>query len=144
MLGRPGWAMAPALLAIDARKANGDLIDGHLAAWCRELTSEEILNELWGAGIPVAKVLQPHQQVELPPLQFRGFFESVEHPVTGAARHSTLPMRFSTGPDTFHARHAPLLGEDTRDVLAAIGVPAAQLDALEEAHVIGTIPTATS
>ncbi len=143
-LGRPDWAMDPALLAIDARKANADLIDGHLAAWCRERTSEEILNELWAAGIPVAKVLQPHQQVELPPLQFRGFFESVEHPVTGAARHSTLPMRFSTGPDRFHARHAPLLGEDTRDVLAAIGVPAAQLDALEEAHVIGTIPTATS
>jgi crotonobetainyl-CoA:carnitine CoA-transferase CaiB-like acyl-CoA transferase len=143
-LGRPAWAMDPALLAIDARKRKTDLIDGHLAVWCRARTSEEILKELWGAGIPVAKVLQPHQQAELAQLQFRGFFESLEHPVTGTARHSTLPMRFSTGPDRYHVRHAPLLGEDTHDLLAAIGVPVASIDALDEANVIGTIPTRTS
>ena len=53
-------------------------------------------------GVPVAKVMQPHRQTELPQLAARGFFEKVDHPVNGPAPHSTLPVRFSTGPDTFH------------------------------------------
>lgn len=143
-LGRPSWAMDPELLAVDARKAHREAIDTHLAAWCRARTSEEIVNGLWDSGIPVAKLLQPHQQSELPPLRFRAFFEAVDHPVNGTARHSTLPMRFSAGPGQFHVRHAPLLGEHTQGILAALGLPATAIQELADAHVIGTIPTATS
>ncbi len=140
-LGQPPWAMDPALLAADVRKLRCDLIDGHLAAWCRARTSDEILEQLWELGIPVAKVLQPHQQGELAQLRFRGFFEPVGHPLTGTARHSTMPMRFSAGPETFHVRHAPLLGEHTREVLASAGLSAAQIAALEERNVTAKAPT---
>ena len=54
-------------------------------AWCRERTSDAIVERLWSAGIPVGKVLQPHQQIELPQLHSRQFFEVVDHPVTGRA-----------------------------------------------------------
>ena len=35
-LGRPAWAMDPALLAIEARRAHADLIDSRLTEWCGE------------------------------------------------------------------------------------------------------------
>jgi crotonobetainyl-CoA:carnitine CoA-transferase CaiB-like acyl-CoA transferase len=143
-LGSPDWAMDPHLLSSDVRRSRSDLIDGHLGEWCRARTSEEILHELWGFGVPVAKVMQPHQQPELPPLRSRGFFEAVEHPVNGSARHSTLPMRFSNGPARFHVRHAPLLGEHTREVLTSLGVDDATIRSLEQARVIGTSPTAAT
>jgi crotonobetainyl-CoA:carnitine CoA-transferase CaiB-like acyl-CoA transferase len=88
--------------------------------------------------------MQPHQQPELPPLRSRGFFEAVEHPVNGSARHSTLPMRFSNGPARFHLGHAPLLGEHTREVLTSLGVDDATIRSLEQARVIGTSPTAAT
>ncbi len=139
-LGQPSWAMDPALVGARARRKQQDQIDAHLSAWCRERSSNEIVDSLWGAGVPVAKVMQPHQQCELPQLRFRGFFESVEHPVTGPARHSTLPMRFSRGPDRFHVSHAPLLGQHTREVFAAIGFTEPELAELEADQVIGRAP----
>ena len=143
-LGRPGWAMDAALLTPQARQKHRELIDTHLAAFCQTRTSHQIVDELWDRGIPVAEVLQPHQQGELPPLQARGFFEAVEHPVNGTARHSTLPMRFSAGPERFHRTHAPLLGEHTQEILASLGRSAAAIQELADARVIGTIPTAAS
>src|SRR6185369_13023943 len=91
-LGRPAWALEAAFSAAGGRRTQHDEIDRHLAAWCGERTGDEIVAQLWGAGVPVAKVMQPHDQATLAQLQFRGFFETVDHPVGGPARHSTLPM----------------------------------------------------
>jgi crotonobetainyl-CoA:carnitine CoA-transferase CaiB-like acyl-CoA transferase len=139
-LGKPAWAMDPTLLTDQARKKDQDVIDGHLSAWCLTRRSDEIVECLWNAGVPVAKVMQPHRQGELAQLQYRGFFEAVDHPVTGTARHSTMPMRFSRGPDRFHVSHAPLLGEHTRDILASVGLTESEIAALEADRVIGRAP----
>ncbi|HVX68340.1 MAG TPA: CoA transferase, partial [Mycobacteriales bacterium] len=86
---------------------------------------------------PVAKVMQPHRQPDLPQLTARGFFEEVEHPVAPRARYSTLPMRFSGGPERMHQRHAPLLGEHTAELLGEVGLDPAEIAALEGVGVIG-------
>ncbi len=141
-LGRPGWAMEPALLTAAGRRQQHDDIDRHLASWCDARTGDEIIDCLWGAGVPVAKVMQPHEQPTLPQLQFRGFFEEVDRPVTGTARHSTLPIRFSRGPDRFHRRPAPLLGEHNEAVLHDLGISGDELAELGEQGVIGRVPDA--
>ena len=115
-------------------------IDEHLAAWCAERTRDEIVESLWGAGVPVAKVLQPHRQAELPPLRARGFFEVTEHPVGPPARQSTIPMRLSDGPARFHRSPAPLLGEHNHEVLSELGLDAAEIAELEAAGIIGRAP----
>lgn len=117
------------------------LADEQLAAWCGERKADEIVEQLWPAGVPVARVMQPHEQGELEQLQHRCFFEDVEHPVTGSARHSTLPMRFSRGPDRFHTRHAPLLGEHNDEVLRGLGLSDEEIAALAADGVIGRAPT---
>ena len=137
------FSSKPALLDAASRRAQHDTIDEHLAAWCQPRSGDEIVDCLWNAGVPVGKVMQPHQQGELPQLSFRGFFEAVDHPVAGTARHSTLPIRFSGGPQRFLQRHAPLLGEHTREVLAEVGLTEEELDELEAEGVTGTAPAMT-
>jgi crotonobetainyl-CoA:carnitine CoA-transferase CaiB-like acyl-CoA transferase len=88
----------------------------------------------------VAKVMQPHDQGSLEQLRARGFFEEVDHPVTGTARHATLPIRFSRGPGRFHRHRAPLLGEHTVEVLRGLGVSDDELAELEDDGVIGRTP----
>jgi crotonobetainyl-CoA:carnitine CoA-transferase CaiB-like acyl-CoA transferase len=139
-LGNPAWAMSPDFATAQGRREHHELIDKHVSAWCRRQSGDEIVSRLWDTGVPVAKVMQPHRQMELPQLAFRGFFEDVAHPVNGVAPHSTLPMRLSGGPQRFHRRHAPLLGEHNRELLTELGLRDAEIDELEAEGVIGRAP----
>jgi crotonobetainyl-CoA:carnitine CoA-transferase CaiB-like acyl-CoA transferase len=139
-LGSPSWATDPALSTQAGRREHQDLIDERLAAWCEHRGRDEIVATLWDAGVPVAKVMQPHRQTELEQLAFRGFFEEVDHPVNGPARLSTVPMRFSAGPNTFHTEHAPLLGQHNHELLTELGLSDAEIAGLEADGVIGSAP----
>ena len=140
-LGSPSWATDPSLATIVGRRAQHDAIDEHLAAWCADRSSDDIVATLWNAGVPVAKVMQPHRQTELEQLSFRDFFEVVDHPVNGPARLSTVPIRFSTGPGPFHTQPAPLLGQHNHELLAELGLSASEIAELEADGVIGRAPT---
>ncbi|OFJ54951.1 CaiB/BaiF CoA-transferase family protein [Mycolicibacterium grossiae] len=139
-LGRPPWAMDPALDGSAGRRAHHDAIDRDLGAWCRQRTGDEVVATLWPAGVPVAKVLQPHRQTELEQLAHRGFFARVDHPVNPASLHSTLPVRLASGPVRWHRHPAPLLGQHNRQILAEVGLSDAEIDRLHDEGVIGTEP----
>jgi crotonobetainyl-CoA:carnitine CoA-transferase CaiB-like acyl-CoA transferase len=136
-MGRPAWAADAALSTADGRRMRHDLIDDHLAAWCERRTGDDIVDELWKHGVPVAKVMQPHRQPELPQLTARGFFEHVDHPVNPRTRHSTLPFTSSRGRDRKHARPAPLLGQHNRELLSELGLSDKDIDELDAQGVIG-------
>ena len=140
-LGSPSWATDPALSAAAGRCARHDLIDERLAAWCEPRSADDIVATLWDAGVPVAKVMQPHRQTELDQLAFRGFFEEVEHPVNGRARLSTVPMRFSGWSGPFHTDPAPTLGQHNHELLAELGLTPSEVADLEASGVIGRTPT---
>ncbi|OIN81775.1 CoA transferase [Mycobacterium malmoense] len=139
-LGSPSWATDPALASTGGRRAHHDLIDERLAAWCEHRSADDIVATLWDAGVPVAKVMQPHRQTELEQLAFRGFFEEVEHPVNGWAKLSTVPMRLSAGPGLFHTQPAPLLGQHNCELLAELGLTPSEIADLEADGVIGHSP----
>ena len=139
-LGSPSWATDPKLSTEAGRRVEQDLIDERLAAWCEHRSGDDIVASLWNAGVPVAKVMQPHRQTELDQLAFRGFFEYVNHPVGGPARLSTVPMRSSGGPERIHTRPAPLLGQHNHEVLAELGLTAAEIAELEADGIIGQAP----
>ncbi|MGV0069702.1 CaiB/BaiF CoA transferase family protein [Mycobacterium colombiense] len=139
-LGSPSWATDPTLSTDSGRRAHHDAIDEQLAAWCGRRSRDEIVSTLWDAGVPVAKVMQPHRQPELEQLAFRDFFEEVDHPVNGPARLSTVPMRFSAGPHKFHTEHAPLLGQHNHELLSGLGLSDSEIAALEADGVIGSAP----
>ena len=101
-LGRPAWAMDPALTTAAGRRQQHDAIDGHLSSWCGERSGDEIVDCLWGAGVPVAKVMQPHEQATLPQLQARGFFEDGR-----PTRHGNGPAQHAADPVLPRARPVP-------------------------------------
>ncbi|ORA19221.1 CaiB/BaiF CoA transferase family protein [Mycobacterium arosiense] len=139
-IGSPSWATDSALSTEAGRRRHQDRIDQRLAAWCERRTRDEIVATLWDAGVPVAKVMQPHRQPELEQLTFRDFFEVVDHPVNGPARLSTVPIRFSTGPHKFHTAHAPLLGQHNHELLSRLGLSDSEIADLEADGVIGSVP----
>jgi crotonobetainyl-CoA:carnitine CoA-transferase CaiB-like acyl-CoA transferase len=130
-------AADPALGAAEGRRAAHDRIDEQLSQWCAQRGADAIVERLWPAGVPVAKVMQPHRQTELPQLAHRGFFEQVGHPVNRPASHSSLPFRFAVGPQHFHRHPAPLLGEHTEELLAELGLTADEIAQLAADKVIG-------
>ncbi|HVT22915.1 MAG TPA: CoA transferase [Mycobacteriales bacterium] len=136
-VGNPEWPTDDRLASAPGRREHHDEIDAWLHQWCRERAADAIVDTLWDAGVPVAKVMAPHRQTELAQLQSRGFFEEVEHPVAPRARYSTLPMTLSRGPERRHRRHAPLLGEHTAELLAELGLGSAEIDQLQADGVIG-------
>ncbi|OBG53146.1 CoA-transferase [Mycobacterium sp. E735] len=139
-IGSPSWATDPTLATAGGRKERHADIDARLSAWCGCRGGDEIVATLWDAGVPVAKVMQPHRQTELDQLTFRGFFEEVDHPVNGPARLSTVPIRSSGGPSKFHTQHAPLLGQHNHELLAELGLSDAEIAQLAADGVIGHEP----
>jgi crotonobetainyl-CoA:carnitine CoA-transferase CaiB-like acyl-CoA transferase len=139
-LDDPHWAAGPELATGPGRARDHDRIDVELGAWCRGRSAEDIVERLWAAGVPVATVVQPHHQADLAQLEARRFFEVVDHPVSGPVRCSTMPMRFSGGPERWHRDPAPLLGEHNAELLGQLGLSPAEIDELEAAGVIGRSP----
>jgi crotonobetainyl-CoA:carnitine CoA-transferase CaiB-like acyl-CoA transferase len=139
-LGRPDWATDRALATADGRHWHHDRIDENLNAWCESRSGQEIVDALWSHGVPVAKVMQPHRQSELPQLAVRGFFEDVDHPVNAKTPHSTVPFTSTRWPDQVHVHPAPLLGEHNRELLSELGLSDKDIDELEAQGVIGNAP----
>jgi crotonobetainyl-CoA:carnitine CoA-transferase CaiB-like acyl-CoA transferase len=139
-LGDPEWARDTRLVTAAGRRARHDEIDAHLASWFRMRESDEAVATLWRVGVPVAKVTQPHRQVELAQLDARGFLEEVEHPVAGKYRQSTLPFHWPASRGRLTLRHAPLLGEHNAEILGGLGLSTEELAQLERDGVIGTSP----
>jgi crotonobetainyl-CoA:carnitine CoA-transferase CaiB-like acyl-CoA transferase len=139
-LGDPSWAADPALADAAGRRARHDLIDQELSGWCATRSADDVVETLWNADVPVAKVMQPHRQTELAQLAERGFFEQVDHPVNGPAPHSTLPARMSQRPHRTHTRHAPLLGQHNHELLSELGLSETEIAALAADGVIGSSP----
>ncbi len=138
-LGNPDWATEELSTAAGRREHHGE-IDDHLGRWCGARTGDDIVETLWAAGVPVAKVMQPHRVGDLPQLEHRGFYERVDHPVNPTARHSTLPMRISTGPPRLHRTPAPLLGQHNHEVLSSLGIGDDEIAELADQGIIGTAP----
>jgi len=135
-LGDPAWAADPALDHHQGRRVAHDRIDGHLAAWCAARSAAEVVECLWPAGVPVAPVLTNGELATIEQLSARRFLEAVDHPVTGRSLHTTYPVQLSAGPDRWHRRPAPLLGQHTHDVLRRIaGLSETEIDALDAAGV---------
>jgi crotonobetainyl-CoA:carnitine CoA-transferase CaiB-like acyl-CoA transferase len=70
----------------------------------------------------------------------RGFYEEIDHPVAGRHPVPGLPFRLS-GVQHWLRQPAPTIGQHNREILSELlGMTEAEIDALEAAEVIGTLP----
>lgn len=66
-----------------------------------------------------------------------GLLETVDHPLAGTLRLPRLPVTFSETPER-PGRAAPVVGQDTRDVLVAAGLTDAEVTDLAASGVAQT------
>jgi crotonobetainyl-CoA:carnitine CoA-transferase CaiB-like acyl-CoA transferase len=67
-----------------------------------------------------------------PHLAAIGYLRAVEHPTEGSIKTLAVPSEWSDSPPEYR-RHAPRLGEHTREVLAEAGISAEKIEQLLEA-----------
>lgn len=141
VIGAEDLASDPRLGHVDGRYVAHDAIDAVISAWTRDREAADVIDVLTSAGVPTSLWVQVHQLDEVAETQRRALYEMVDNPVLGTVPIVGLPIRFEAGPERFHRRRAPLLGEHNVDVLSdVVGLSAAEITQLEADGIIGTVP----
>ncbi|MCF3935566.1 CoA transferase [Acuticoccus sp. M5D2P5] len=134
-IGRPDLKDDPRFSSVKQRLKNvqayhtvrGEaLIEKPTAYWVEELGKRDV---------PVLAYQTFESLLDDPHLNEVGLFEEIEHPVEGPIRNMRSPSRFSSG-WAAGQRPAPVLGADTRAVMASLGYADDEVDALAQAGVV--------
>jgi crotonobetainyl-CoA:carnitine CoA-transferase CaiB-like acyl-CoA transferase len=96
-------------------------------------SSAEWLTRLDREGVPCAPVLSREQVIEHEQIRVNAMIEEHEHLVAGRIRQPRPAARFSATPARMR-RPAPMLGEQSREILEEAGFSAAEIDALISGH----------
>jgi len=129
VIGRPEMLSSEKYSTQEARSRNYGEAYAFVADEMKKRTTAEWLEALEAADIPVQRMNSLADIVADPHLAATGFFRSVEHPTEGKLRSMAVPSEWSESPPEYR-RHAPRLGEHTREVLAEAGLPASDIERL--------------
>ena len=135
-LGRPAWAVEPALATAAGRQQHVDEVESWLEAWTRTQTVADAAARLQTAGIDAVPVEDFGDLHDDPQLAHRRHFRTVEHEVLGSHTAETHAIRFSAMEPRLDSP-APRLGEHTEYVLRALlGMETEEFDRLRAAGVL--------
>jgi crotonobetainyl-CoA:carnitine CoA-transferase CaiB-like acyl-CoA transferase len=114
-----------------------DEFDAVVADWTRAKTATEIINVLSAQHVPAEQVLTAERMYDIPQLDARGYYQEVEHPVTGPHRYPGWPFTMTPGPSRHHRFAPPTLGQHNEEILRGLGLTDDELDDLQARRVIG-------
>src|SRR6185369_17167772 len=126
VIGRPEMMSAPEYATQEARSKNYGGAYAFVAEEMKKRTTAEWLEALEAADIPVQRMNTLADIVEDPHLNATGFFRTLEHPTEGKIRSMAVPSEWSESAPEFR-RHAPRLGQHTREVLKEAGLGDAEI-----------------
>jgi crotonobetainyl-CoA:carnitine CoA-transferase CaiB-like acyl-CoA transferase len=93
-------------------------------------TTQQWLDLFAQTNVPINRVNTLGDLAHDPHLVETGFWKTVEHPTEGQLRTTAFPVSFSGTPADVTRRHAPRLGEHTRELLEELGYPAERIDSM--------------
>jgi crotonobetainyl-CoA:carnitine CoA-transferase CaiB-like acyl-CoA transferase len=129
VIGRPEMFLSKEYSTQEARSRNYDKAYAFVAEEMKKRSTAEWIEALERADIPVQRMNSIEDIVADPHLAATGYFRTVEHPSEGRIRSMAVPSEWSESPPEYR-RHAPRLGEHTREVLGEAGYSAAQVETL--------------
>ena len=136
LMGEPEWLEDPRFKDDIGRGDHGHLVSERMGRWCGERTTAQVIAELDAARIPCGSVYTAQQALDDPHIRQMGFLQYLDYP--GAPKPvpvADVPVRLSATPGAVRHR-APMLGEHTDTILAALGYDDAARAALREKRVI--------
>jgi crotonobetainyl-CoA:carnitine CoA-transferase CaiB-like acyl-CoA transferase len=129
LIGRPELLADPRFATQEARSRDFEGAYALVAEEMRKRTTAEWLAALEAADIPVQRMNSLADILADPHLAAIGYFREVEHPTEGRLRSMAVPTEWSETPPEYR-RHAPRLGEHTREVLREAGLAEDEIDRL--------------
>ncbi len=129
MIGRQDMLADARFASPEGRSQNYDSVYELVAQEMTKRTTAEWLAAFERADIPVQRMNSLEDILRDPHLNAIGYFSEIEHPTEGRLRSMKVPSEWSeTTPE--YRRHAPRLGEHTREVLREAGYTDAQIEDL--------------
>ncbi len=129
MIGRQDMLKDARFTSPEGRSQNYDAVYGFVADEVTRRTTADWLEAFERADIPVQRMNSLEDVLRDPHLNAIGYFREINHPTEGKLLSMKVPSEWSeTSPE--YRRHAPRLGEHTREVLREAGYTDAQIDAL--------------
>ncbi|MCP3990077.1 MAG: CoA transferase [Actinomycetia bacterium] len=129
IIGQPELIDDPRFADHNARIANVDEAYGMVSDAAATKTTAEWLALCEEKSIPCSVVLNPTDAIDDPHLDAVGMIDIRHHPSEGPYRYIRDGPRLSETPMGLH-RHAPRLGQHTREVLGDLGYQPAHIDDL--------------
>lgn len=135
VIGRPDLADLDA----PARRAREDELDAAITAWTVKQDDDDAMRLLQATGVPAGVARLPGTLDHDPHLVARGFWHRLDRPFIGL--HYQGSPAFREGKLAYKVRHmAPTLGQHNAEILAMLGVDAADMARLAAEGIIGTVP----
>ena len=129
IIGRPELMARPEFATQEARSQNYISAYAMVADEVKKRSTAFWLEALEGADIPVQRMNSLEDIVADPHLAAIGYLKMVEHPSEGRIRTLAVPSEWSESAPEYR-RHAPRLGEHTREVLKEAGYSAERIERL--------------
>ena len=136
LVGEEAWVSDPRFASDEARGDNGEILSERTSRWCATRTVQEALDQLEKAKVPAGPVLAPQQLLDDPHVKAAGYFAPVSYPGVPSGTHvMATPVVLSGTPGRVYAG-PPVLGQHTDELLAEIGIGAAEIASLRADGVI--------
>jgi crotonobetainyl-CoA:carnitine CoA-transferase CaiB-like acyl-CoA transferase len=127
VLGHPEWREDPRFIDNSARMQNLQALTEAMGSVLATRTRDEWITAFDAAGVPAGPVHTIGEALSHPQTLARNMVVDLEHPQAGPTRALGCPVHFSETP-TQITRHAPMLGEHSRELLKEYGYSDAEID----------------
>ena len=117
------------------RVRNRDALLPQVRAAVGSRPAAEWIQLLQENGIPTGPIRTVEEALADPQVAARAFVVELAHPVLGPVKSLATPIHFS-GDGVSYTRHPPLLGEQTDEVLAELGLSAQEIGDLHSRGVV--------
>jgi formyl-CoA transferase len=134
VIGKEAWITDPDYATPQARLPRLKHVFDTVEQWTRTKTKFEAMDEFNKHDIPCGPILSMEELAAEPSLRATGTVVEVDHPRRGKYLTVGNPIKMSDSPT--EVKPSPLLGEHTEEVLAELGLGAADIATLRAEKVI--------
>ncbi len=128
--GHPELKDDPRFRTMGDRTRNIDDTYAETARIMASRNTQEWLDLFAATSVPINRVNTLAELADDPHLLETGFWKTVEHPTEGRLCTTAFPVNFSATPADETRRHAPRLGEHTRELLAELGYAEERIESM--------------